>query len=287
MTNPKQSLIAPDKIILVLAIHISLLANLGSAAQIMGINDGVLWLDASTLNLSNGATVNTWTNNATGGGIAGNAILDNSDPAFVADAFSGHPAVAFDSGNGLTADPNGDSMRVDNFQTNFVDNKQFTVFIVSLADNSSFGITPTDRSGSINRLYPRRGGLTYQTGNPTPREDIAISSINNQLEITTFRHTGSQIEAWLNGESQGTASIGLGNIGGNQSLYLSWWPGNVPQSGQLLELMWFERSLTEQEFNTISNYLENKYFPVPEPSSGILLFVGAIFVARVRRRQIS
>ena len=79
------------------------------------------------------------------------------------------------------ADPNGDSMRVDSFQTNFVDNKPFTVFMVSLADNSTYGITPTNIGGSTNRFYPNRGGLRYQTNSSDVT--VPISSVDNQLEI--------------------------------------------------------------------------------------------------------
>ena len=78
------------RIAILLAVTFLFCTSLSSvyAAQIMGINDGVLWLDASTLNLSNGSTVNTWTNSATGGGIAGNAVLDKSDQAYIANAFN-------------------------------------------------------------------------------------------------------------------------------------------------------------------------------------------------------
>jgi hypothetical protein len=187
------------------------------AALIEGVPGGVLWLKADSLSAShtNGQTVNTWNNSVSGAGTAGNAVRDSSDPAFVTNAIGGMPAVEFDDGDGTEENPDGDSMKVNSFQSTFVDNKKFTVFMVTDAENTVFGPTPTSRRGSINRFYPRRGALTYQTSGSV-REDLSIASQAGAAEITVFQHTGSQIGAWLNGVSQGTAAIGPGNIGGDR-----------------------------------------------------------------------
>ncbi len=272
------------------AVILLLVAAPSYAAVIQGVPGGVLWLQADSLSLSDGQTVNTWTNSVSGAGTAGNAVLDNSDPAFVANAIGGMPAVAFDdgdTGSGPTT-ANGDSMKVNSFQSSFVDNKKFTTFMVTIADNTVFGPTPTSISGSVNRFYPRREALTYQTSSSV-REDLSIASQAGAAEITVFQHTGSQIEAWLNGISQGTAAIGLGNIGGDQPLYLSWWPGNTPQTGQLAELIWFTESLSRPEINSIGTYLGGKYginFVVPEPSTLLVwALLAGIGAASGRRRR--
>ena len=259
------------------------------AALIQGVPGGVLWLKADSLSLSDGQTVNTWNNSVTGPGTAGNAVRDSSDPAFVASAIGGMPAVDFDDGDGTEENPDGDSMRVNSFQNSFVDNKTFTIFMVTDAENTVFGPTPTDRRGSINRFYPRRGALTYQTSGSV-REDLSIASQAGAAEITVFQHTGSQIEAWLNGVSQGTAAIGLGNIGGDQPLYVSWWPGGVPRTGQMAELMWFTESLSRPEIHIIGDYLSNKYgigfnFVVPEPATCVVWGLGLMCLALGGRRR--
>jgi hypothetical protein len=75
----------------------------------------------------------------------------------------------------------GDSMRVANFKTNFVQNTPFTIFMVTLADNAAFGPTPNNRAGGVPPFYPRRWGIRYDTA------DIAAGSLYSDLEITAFR----------------------------------------------------------------------------------------------------
>jgi hypothetical protein len=100
-------------------------------------------------------------------------------------------------------------------------------------------------------------------GNPPPAANYAeifTGTVADRLEVAAYRHDGSQVEAWLNGKHKGSDDTGLlTTMGGDNNLYLSWWPQH--NSGQWFELLWYKRALSDAEFATVSEYLLAKYFP--------------------------
>jgi hypothetical protein len=255
-----------------------LLADEAGAATIYGVGTGELWLRADSLSLADGAQVETWPNS---GGTAPDAARDLGNPQFKTNIIGGSPAVAFNV-SGVNAGGDNERMIVPNFKSAYADNMPFTLFLVTKSESSVFGPTPNDVDGSIPRLYPRRGAFTYQQAGGGDLADVTIATVAGAAEITVFQHTGSRIEAWLNGESQGTAAIGLATqLGGDDALHLSWEPAATELPGYLAELVWYTGVLPENEIHQVGGSLGEKYgiVYVPEPSAWILASLAVVCLA--------
>ena len=111
------------------------------------------------------------------------------------------------------------------------------------------------------RLYFERRSFSYNTNVTRP----IAGTVAGNAEIHAFAHNGysggaGQLEAWLNGLSQGTASqdvVALFGSGGH--LAIPFQSANINRAGDVAELIVFNRKLNAAEQQILENHLSAKY----------------------------
>ena len=244
-----------------------MLAVVTTGAMALPVADAVLHLDAGTLGLADGAAVSSW-------GLAAQATADNQ-PTFIASSaeFNGNAVVRFDGTDDWMA-----------LSPSPINVGSVTMFAVGKFSNPSGGeqylLAGQDGGGNDRiRFAVDGGGYEYRIGSSGWRA-INTGAGTADGDVHVFAIT-SAAEGFLDGVSVGTS----GNSSTETPVALNIGSYNVGQkaffSGDIAELIMYNRVLTAQEITDVSNYLAVKH--IPEPATLALLGLGSLCVARRRR----
>jgi len=204
-------------------------------------SDNRLWLDASSLSLSNGDPVQTWTD------ISGNAndAFQNTAalrPTFLSSSINGKPALDFAGKS--------DVLQL----TNHLTEAALTFFAIYQADNTGAkGILQINKHYFLGRhvdVFARYNGVTnsIRKSNINPALfTVSSSSIAN----SSYRMTVDNIDqnfSRTNFNASANSSIGGRLVNSNSRM-----------DGRLAEIILYNRQLNLAEYNIVSNYLAAKY----------------------------
>ena len=248
-----------------LAMPLTLFSQTGPA----GMGDGtgtsgprnVLWLDASTIGVANGANVLTWTDQS---GNGNNLTQQGGDPVptFAENAFGiGLDGIRFDGTERyLTI---ADNPTLDGFADGV---SIFLVTNFATVDNSPRGILSKRVSSSSEEVYSiftftgSRLNFDIRTNDDNRLADgNTLSTSNDYILSTVFDETFQYVS--VNGSTPSTrgetgnladasSDLILGALNNNYGTYFD---------GDLAEVIIFGAGLTQAERVIVENYLANKY----------------------------
>lgn len=219
------------------------------------IADLSLWLDASTLALTDGAAVSEWRDRSTNGYHVTQAT-STAQPTFRADAKNGLPAVDFDGGDSLA---------------------RTTAMITNATDGTStaFAVVKPDVVSAGTRLIVNNDGGSGTTRGPQIlRQDAAnVTIVSNRSAVTdsagaamvagnwhtieTIQNTTS-VEALLDGTGNGATAVTLNNVTA-QVLRVGTYAGSLNFDGMMGEIVIYARALSADERNQVRAYLTAKW----------------------------
>lgn len=211
------------------------------------IESCALWLKADAINgLSDGEPVETWPDHS-GNGYDATQVIESARPIYRANAINGRPALRFDG--------------VDDFMA-------LSLFESATDHTFLFVYSQTPAGGHSNYLFDaQQGRLALDSaGSVSPYHvrwlddtwhDIAPAIGGDQ--ILTWVFSGNAGEVFRNGAPLGTApyspkslrgNVTLGsNYGGHQSLF----------SGDIAEVVYYNRALSAEERRLVEQYLNSRY----------------------------
>jgi len=246
-----------------------------------------LWLKADAITgLNNNDPVSTWDDSS----------INNRDatqsgaarPTYITGAVNGKPVVRFDG--------SADYMAVaDNNVWAFSD---FNMFLVVRISNLSVGrdlIAQDEGPGSTRKWIwgyntsvkkqnwhinnPGSGSVSLNGTSWTPNTSLYY--------VIELRKSGSNYYFYQNGNDNGTANSSLAIPNAAALLTIGWAEGSSFLQGDIAELAIYNAALNAADRNQTGWYLGDKYgLPVtyiPEPSTAVLLALGALALLRRRR----
>ncbi|MBM4085570.1 MAG: hypothetical protein FJ272_12325, partial [Planctomycetes bacterium] len=216
-----------------------------------------LWLKADTLaaTLKDGAAVQTWPA-AVGPDavVSSNTLLSGAAagaPSFGATVLNGHPGVRFDGVD--------DQMVVRGFANACLAGKPFTVVLVTQSQDSNFGIcgNAANGSGGIPRLYLTRGMFSYDR----LEDSVPVVAGPGSPAVTVYQHNGQKTaSARVNGRPSGERDdLPLVKEFGGGSLAIPFWSGSANHSGEIGEIIAYDRQLTAAEIEAVEEDLAVRY----------------------------
>ena len=206
-----------------------------------------LYLDASLLtDLSDGATVTTWTdmsgngNNATAAGT----------PIYKTGALNGEPVIRFNNPQWA----NNASFTTANLSSQFP--TAATLFIVATIDDNSYTLVDTNANTDTDEWWSWHGDSKSA---PAVFRSSRLDRYCDMPQGSNVFAISSSASAWemsINGTSQGVAS-GQYNAGGPMII------GNCSNgrsfNGDIAEILIYDSVLTPTEANQVGSYLAQKY----------------------------
>ena len=215
-----------------------------------------LWLSADSLKLADRALVEKWSAVKGPDAIAeSHRTLNGSmtqPPTLVCDAANSLPVVRFD---GID-----DSLVVKGFAREHLAGHGFTIFMVTQSENDQFGMCGNGvwGSGGVPRLYLQRGSFRY---NELDKAAVLRPSSQGPT-ISVFMHDGQEsICAATDGilSKPVSAVPVVEEFGSGGNLAIPFWSGNENCSGDMAEILAFDRLLTPEERTRVEFYLADKY----------------------------
>ena len=205
-----------------------------------------LWLDASALTgLSDGATVTRWFDNS---GMGHDADNVNSDPSYVASGPNGAPVVHFDGDDWMYTSHNFDSLDAHTIiaVSRYTDSDHERL-ISSRNHNWLFGY----HGNKDERWYAE--GWIHDTGTGNTDWHIHAGTMSGGTNpAAAFWKDSALLTANDTGSNDTNYKPGQLELGG--------WNGNSETStGDVGEVLIFDRVLTSSELNDLGGYLASKY----------------------------
>lgn len=258
-----------------------LMAEYGLDAAPQVIDDVVIHLDASSLEgFSDGDTVNVWPDLATGDTIDGTVakLGANLLPTYKSDILNGKPVVRFANAQVLSSA---------DFSWLDVD-AGLTVCAVLTGDSSGqaaervFGIG--DKTGAAGKIVSfdastttegadggsgfrfNNGKALVRNGNPIDNDfHTVMLQINQGWQYQSGRYSIDDLTAEaFDNVANGANTLNLPSAGNTLTLGTSWINGSLGTgdmySGDIAEIMVFNRLLSIEEMELLENYLYDKYF---------------------------
>ena len=227
----------------------------------------VLWLKADDLDLADTAAVSQW-NDASGNGHHATQSTASDQPSFVASDtdFNNQPHVHFD-GNDELAIPFSADLNPNNM----------TIFIVATVDSDTGtyqGVINNYTSNTGWLLYARMTGATnywqVRTGTGSGQTTINAASdsvVPNTPSIVTFQISGSDGSGGgttvqtlsVNGVSAATSSAVFTKKSSTSNTPILGQVGSFQLTGQMAEVVMFNRALSTEETKQVEGYLGTKY----------------------------
>ncbi len=251
------------------AIHVTNEANSGVVTAIFPRTDAepveglVLHLDASTLNLEDGASVKTWKDLSDTENVV-SQDQESNRPRFVKDGLNGKPVVRFNGENqyfDLSWNMTNDRLTAD----------EITLFMVLKSDSMN-------ESQTVMGNYDEKGAVCVHVSTNEKKLTATVSSRSNRINfsgstdpyIATYKVTKTKHTAYVDGiqtsEGNLTESIDWGKttigrnggeIGGNISEW--YWKGDIA------EIRIYDRALTDEQRKAVEKELQRKWFGMSEP----------------------
>jgi hypothetical protein len=207
----------------------------------------ILWLSGDSGVTTSNGRVSSWQDKS-GKGNNASMTTASRQPYFVNSALNGTPVVRFQGAQSLVL-------------TNLLKPSKFSVFVVGknnkLSESFSMILGPANVSAN-NQLRWENGSqaLFVGTGNNLP---VAVSSIGNTrvYHALSATYDGSSMKVYRDGNPTSTHSFttsgpwDLYQIGAYYSSYF--------MDGDVAEIVFYDRALTESERTNTNAYLKGKY----------------------------
>lgn len=234
-----------------------------------------LWLKADAGVTLSGSNVTAWADQSGNGFNANGNVTDGVNPTFVSNVKNGKPALRFGS--------NGDATVLRTAPTTFGNNGEFTIFTVNqyndadnnwaeliskgdlaTAEGSQFAISPRFIS-SVDPTQSAFGVMGDDYNWSFLYQDPAITSW--AIVCGTQSITNNSQKYFVNGSlafestsvsaiNQVNIEIGIGNSGSNSTPSSANYGGF---SGDLAEVIFYNRAVTNTERQQVESYLNTKY----------------------------
>ncbi len=215
-----------------------------------------LWLAADSIDLASGTGVRQWPARVGPSAMAEphksfTGVL-TGPPTFNSDGVNGQPVVRFDGVD--------DSLAVKGFANNNLAGKDFTIFMVTRAENNSFGMCGNGiwGTGGEPRLYMQRSGFHYDQLNSA----VGLHPTSPGPTISTFMHDGRETMSAASDGVPGTPRTGVpvvSQFGSGGNLTIPFWSGNENCPGDMAEVVVYDRLLSPGERAGVEAYLAQKY----------------------------
>lgn len=229
------------------------------------IADLIVWLDASTLSLTNGDPVSTW-NDSSSGGTNDATQSGSARPIYIASGLNSLPTVRFDGTDDYLTMPSGFSTWTAGFVWFFVakpaatptNNEKFLSFssggtrVIACGRNASTseGILFSYNSSDTVRYFfsstgfsPASTGAVYSFHNPAGSADAAVTG-EMRKDNVSFGTGNTYVPPVV---TRPNAFIGVS------------WFGPEYYNGDFSEILIYNRALTEGEITDVYDYLNGKY----------------------------
>jgi hypothetical protein len=209
-----------------------------------------LWLKANALSgFTNGQPVTDWPDLS---GLHNDALQANAlnQALFTTNALNGEPAILFNGSNSYFTLPN--------FGSNFTEAEM--IIVVESSSNApgmTFGSWKFGTSTNTNAYPSSAGEIVEDFGSDTGFEVIPTQNLR-QYNIYDVAADG-EVTAWLNG-------VAITVMEGNQFAMASAPTIGTPENsfaGQIAEIMVFNTVLSEDERDSVENYLNLQYQILP------------------------
>ena len=240
------------------------------------VSGAALWLDASynagVLNGSgtaatNGQTVGTWSNIASGASGAVTQSTDANRPTYATNSLNGKPVLHFNGANNNVLS-----------STSTYSNTGSTVSAFAVvrrtADTTNSGrvfgfIGPSSNTDWNNNsnwcLNSGANGSTFCVERANGHNQGALPSVNTAYLMEVIID-GTNCTTYLNGTAIGTAFSSTGNFNINQIGVGDGWGNGTPSwpmTGDIAEIILYNSALNTTNRQTIESYLTNKWLNVP------------------------
>lgn len=218
------------------------------------IPDLTLWLDASEGVTTDGSTpavdgelVQQW-DDQSGEGNHAVQLTSGNRPTFETNVFNGQPTLRFATNKAIVT-------------SSFLDasyNTAFTFFIVANKANDDLQVSSSNQTSTF--FSGRQGFLIYNSGNLTDTQTQTAAGIaTTSLGIETFRYNGSMKTLRFNGFTR-INEAATGNLGLSGALTVGARSSNdFYYSGDIAEVLIYNRALTDSEVDEVEEYLATKY----------------------------
>lgn len=216
----------------------------------------VLWLDASQITgLNDGDSITTWSDESGNSNDATQSTAANK-PTYQTNEVNSKPAVRFDGSN--------DDFVLDN---QLFTSDDFTIFtVIKGGSQNNKGIITQWASGSSGRmgltvsdLSDNKLNLFHVTGSAYNGYSNSVV-FNSTWTITATTCSNGTISHWINSSSDGSTSTTSFAPAATSTYIGSYGPvGGAWFSGDIAELIVYNKVLTSDERENVENYLNNKY----------------------------
>jgi probable HAF family extracellular repeat protein len=228
-----------------------------------------LWLKADAEDWTNGTRIGLWPDISDGRDDATQSSA-GAQPLLVTNDINGKPALQFDGTNdilGLPSHYNGYTSRFESFLTGTTNGEVFVVLksdVVSGVDRGAFHL------GTLTETYPGSDGtITEDFGTSTSRNLGTPLSPLNQYNVYNIQADASNWVARFNGTTLLASTNDVFNVAWSPVIGAS----ANPFSGEIAEMMIFNRTLTADERSSVHQYLNQRYLLVPVPPTAPQLIV--------------
>ena len=215
----------------------------------------VLQLDASLVTPESNNRIATWLDQS-GGGNHFTQSSTNSRPDIKLNGLNALPVINFSSRNSVLVGPN--NLSGLNFLAS--SSNQYTIFIVNSATSDRSGII-----GQFSNASPVFAFWKNASGNfeNIVNNNYLLSTLgNNAVNRHTMSWDGGKFEYWLNGTYRGAQNLTSANTTSFQNIQIGLVTGNSSNylSGDVAEIIVFNRKLNDQERLIVETALKDKWF---------------------------
>lgn len=253
--------------------------------------DGILYAGDLVSPVSDGSTVGIW-ENAGSAGAPGNAQNGSAgfQPTYHANVLNGLPVVRFDGINDYLGAASVSSLIGSSSWTTFAIFRAITMTdnndVYGYNSQAIWGDSGSGYIGMPVEAYSGTPSVMAYTWNATasPKQTINLG----QFTFAVASHSG--LSNYIQSASAGSGNPGTvtSGPGADEPTTGALSVGKYGQTldGDIAEILMYNRTLTSEEFDSVTAYLNEKYalgiLPIPEPSTAILFAIAACAILRRR-----
>lgn len=233
--------------------------GVGNATGANSQPENIIWLDASSIAVANGANVANWTDLSNGEIFSASAAGGSNLPSYATSAVNGLPAVVFD-------DSNAERLKLNPF--NNMASSEFTIMLVFSTPNTDEALLSYAIPSNSNEYLLFRAGNLSSYVNGNNNSGGAFNNGNFNILSTTWRSSDGQLLHFRNGANVNTGTISTGGsianggsltIGGEQDAVDGNYAANQDLNGSIAEIIIYKNRINDAQRILIENYLSEKY----------------------------